>query len=63
MFSQINPLDNTDVQNIKGCEIFGDTIHFQIIDETGKPVLKKVKKTQFVLTQIEQFQITINANI
>lgn len=63
LFSQLNPLDSVEVQNIKACDILGDNIHFQVLDEHGKTYLKKVKRTQFIMTQIEQFSITIEANI
>lgn len=63
LFAEINPLDNEEVRNIIGCEIVGEHVHFQIVDQFGNKGMKKVKKTQFILNQIKQFQISIEANI
>lgn len=63
IFSQINPLDNIEVQNIKSCEIISNTVHFQIINPDSSIEVKKVPKSQFIMTQIEQFSISIEANI
>jgi hypothetical protein len=56
LFSQIDPLDNTQPDNIKNAVIMTDSIFFEIV-ENGEPKGKTKPKTQFLLTQIEQFNI------
>lgn len=63
LFSQINPLDMLPVEQVKSCEIIDEWVHFQIPNDTGGFKLKKVKKTQFIMSQIAQFSIPIEANI
>jgi hypothetical protein len=58
IFSYHDPLDNTEPENIKQAIIMGDSIFFEIIKD-GIPSGKTKPKSQFLLTQIEQFNITL----
>jgi heptaprenylglyceryl phosphate synthase len=56
LFSKIDPLDNTRPDNIKQAIIMADTIFFEIIED-GAPRGKTKPKTDFLMTQIDQFNI------
>lgn len=54
---QIQPLESIPVNNIIGYEKVGDYIYLKYLDENGVKFHKKLKDSQFIRTQIEQFQI------
>jgi hypothetical protein len=56
IFSQINPLESTKPENIKQAVIMSDCIFFEIVED-DKPQGKTKPKSQFLMTQIDQFNI------
>lgn len=62
MFKYNDPLGGIETKYIKGVELIGDKAHFQVVDAEGKQTMKSVAKTNFVLEQIAQHGISIEAN-
>lgn len=56
LFSRIDPLDNTKPENIKQAIRMGESIFFEI-EIDGKPEGKTKPRSQFLETQISQFNI------
>lgn len=61
IFHYTQPLDNIEVSKILGVEIIGETCHFQIIDEEGRKAMRCAAKTPYIMDQIAQHSISIEA--
>lgn len=62
IFSQLDALDSTLPENIKEAVIIDDQIFFQIV-ENGVPKGKVKPKSQFLITQLDQFNIPYKINM
>lgn len=58
IFSHINPLDNCKPEDIIHYIEIEGVYHFNMRDTEGRPTVRKCKVSQFLTTQIEQFQIS-----